>query len=132
MNAIYVNMDSSTYWQSLPTPLEVKNMECGIMELTAKVSPAPKKEVYFCADFADNSVAGNNVMPILRRLKFTQMKDKSGACKKMFNQILWVPIVRTPLNEIRLYITDEEGHLVPFDSCMLTCTLVARKRILPW
>ena len=132
MNAIYINMDSSTFWQSLPSPLEVENMECGILELMAKVSPAPKKEVFLCADFADTSIVGDNVMPILRRIKFTQMKDKSGACKKMFNPVLWVPIVRSPLNEIRLYITDGEGDLFPFDSCMLSCTVVARRRISQW
>ena len=127
MNAIYVDMDSSNHWQVLPKSLHVCHMECGLLEITARIFPAPKGLLYLCADFVESSVAGDSEMPILRRIKFSQMKDGSGACKKMFDPVLWVPIVRDRLDEIRLYITDKDGDITPFDKCTLNCTLVGRE-----
>ena len=99
------------------------NMECGLIEIAGKVIPAPKSDVFFCADFVESSTAGDNLIPVLRKLKFTLMKDKSGGCRKIFTPVLWMPVIRSPLSEIRLYITDSVGDIIPFDVCHLNCTL---------
>ena len=133
MNCVYVDMRTSSESTPLPATLDVGlNSRCGLFEITGKVFPCPKIPVNLCADFVDVSLVGKNVFPVLRRIKFTQSKDGGGSIRKMFHPVLWVPIVRSPLDEIRLYITDDEGDLVPFDSCKLTCTLVGRHKNESW
>ena len=132
MKTIYAHMNSTDHWESLPATLEVERAECALFEIQGKINPCPKSAVYFCADFADTSLIGNYVMPILRRLKLTKMKDESGSIRKTFTELLWVPIVRSPLEEIRLYITDAQGDDVPFEQCSLACTLVGREQVQKW
>ena len=125
MNTVYITMKSTDMRVSLPATLEAAGAEYGLFEITGKLVPCPRSGVYLCADFVDSSLVEGTVLPVLRRIKFSQQKDQSGAVRKTYNPVLYVPVIRNRLDDFRLYITDAEGDLVPFEICSLNCTLVA-------
>ena len=43
----------------------------------------------------------------------------------IYTKILWIPANRTPVKEIRVYLTDEHGNAPPFTNCNIMGTLVS-------
>lgn len=126
MNCLYLSMDSPNQWHSLPETLDMAEYECALFEVSGRVSPLPKQSLFICADFIQSSIVGENTIPVLRRVQFTRNgpDGKAGTLRKIFNKMLWLRVSRSPVSEVRLYITDEHGDVPAFESCSLSCTLV--------
>ena len=118
-------MESLNHQMSLPTTLEVKNYGCAVAEIHGKCFPYPDVPLFLCVDFVEESTVGEKMIPVLRRLNIKQNpKSLDGIINKVFHKMLWLPINRNPLHELRIYISDDKGNIRSFDRCHLSCTLV--------
>ena len=124
MNVVYFNLNSGIGWQSIPEKLHLDGCACALYEISGKVSPSPPSPVFICADFIQRSSAGEKHLPILRRLQFSRGSGQSGTIRKVFNKMIWIPVTRSPISEMKLHISDEQGDILSFDSCQVNCTLV--------
>ena len=124
MNAIYVNMSGPNQLVHLPIEISGHDRGCALFEITGSVHPYTDTPLYLCADFIQESFIGHKRIPILRRIKL-QPNDTGGATlNETFNKMLWLSCNRTPIKELRTYISDAQGHIPPFEECKLSCTLV--------
>ena len=126
MNVIYAAMWSANQQMTLPVSLNVEGQGCALFEITGKVSPYTDRPLFLCADFLENSIMGETQqLPVLRRITLIKDKEGKGATiEQIFSKMLWLPTNRSPVEEIRLYITDERGNPAPFNECSVSCTLV--------
>ncbi len=125
MNAIYATMTSANQFLALPVQINVGNTGCALFEAVGSVSPPINDPLFICVDFIESSMVGDLMLPILRRITLEVQDDgKSAVIDELFNKMLWLPINRSPITEIRVYICDEQGNIPSFKSCHLSCTLV--------
>ena len=125
MNVIYVEMDKGNQQVILPKSLEMEGKGCALFEITGRCSPYTDIPLFLCTDFIENSTAGLKMLPVLRRIKMSpDSESEEGVFDQIFSKMLWLPTNRTPLDEVRVYISDEEGKVMSFDYCNISCTLV--------
>ncbi len=132
MNVIYVDMDSSSQSIALPVTLSMEGHGCALFEIRGRVKPYTSVPLYMCVDFIDNSVIGPKLLPILRRVRLKRIKGNArqeATIEHVFSKMLWLPVNRSPLEEIRVYLSDANGQVPSFDQCHLTCTLVNIPRV---
>ena len=126
MNCIYVFMCSINEKVTFPIPLDMEGKGCALFDIRGKVKPFTNEPLFLCTDFVESSMVGSNKqMPILCNINL--LKDESTGCgiiDPIYNKILWLPTNRTPLKEIRLYISDRHGRFAPLVDCNIDCTLV--------
>ena len=112
---------------TFPIPLDMERKRCTLFDIRGKVKPFTNEPLFLCTDFIESSMVGSNKqMPIL--CKINLLKDESmgggGIIDPMYNKILWLPTNRSPLKEIRLYISNRHGRFAPLVDCNIDCTLV--------
>ena len=126
MNCVYVFMHGITEKVTFPIPLDMGRKGCMLFDIRGKVKPFTNEPFFLCTDFIESSmVRSNKQMPILHKINL--LKDEStggGIIDPMYNKILWLPTNRSPLKEIRLYISDRHGRFKPLVNCNIDCTLV--------
>lgn len=131
MNVIYARMNSPSEVIPLPVELELENKGCALFEIQGKVFPCVTQPLFLCVDFVRESIVGEKMMPILRRV-MTQPLEETDQCSavqeahvdRVFDKMLWLACTRSPVKEFRLYISDAQGNRAPFLRCQLDCTLV--------
>lgn len=125
MNVIYVEMESSNQVVVLPTTLDMEGKGCALFEIRGRCAPFTDMPLFLCTDFIEESTIGTKMIPILRRIELVSAKASPEATfNQVFHKMLWLPCNRTPLNELRVYISDEYGNIRSFDYCQVSCTLV--------
>ena len=130
MNAIYVHMEGLNQTSHLPSPVHMKGQDCALFEISGSVYPYVDGALYLCADFVDDSFMKERMAPILRCLHFTPDDFTGGATiHSSYRQNLWVPCIRSPIKEFRLYIINEQATSPPFLRCNIRCTLAFRRSL---
>lgn len=125
MNTIYVTMTSAHELVHLPVEISGFQKGCALFEISGNVYPYIDDVLYLCVDFIDESIIGPKMIPILRRIRLHPNKNGSGGfIDHTFNKMLWISCNRSPIKELRVYISDAQGNLPPFVDCHIKCTLV--------
>ncbi len=125
-------MDSSSQSIALPVTLFMEGKGCALFELRGRVAPFTSVPLYMCIDSIENSVIGPKLLPILRRVRLKRIKGNARQAvtiEHVFSKMLWLPVNRSPVEEIRVYLSDANGQVPSFDECHLTCTLVCIPRV---
>ena len=104
----------------LPTILEAEGYWCGVVEITGRMSYSKSEPVYLCSDICEESVVGNNKLPVLRRVK----RDAQGIVKAAIHNIIWLEVTRPRITSIKLYLSNGEGDLISLKPHHLHCTLL--------
>lgn len=129
MNAIYVTMTSPTELIHLPVEISGEEKGCALFEIKGHVRPYMEEDLFFCVDFIEESFIGPKMMPILRRI--TMEADETGGggtIHHTFDKMLWLSCNRSPIKELRTYISNASGNIPPFVNCHISCTLVVIPR----
>ena len=126
MTAIYLwtNGDIIT---PLAEPLEIEGYGCGVIGIHGKFTKRKNsnttfsKPLYLCSDICEEVYVNHIKLPSLIqfRVNGSGVIDTSSA-----NNILWIPITRTNISKIRLYITNDRGEIQSFSGKGLYCTLL--------
>ena len=96
---------------------------CGICNLEGKiVTPNYKKSqrLFLCSDICQESYVNSLKLPILCEM----IRNQGGSVINEFYNITWLRILRPTISSLKLYICDEEGSTVAFDSGELRCSLL--------
>ena len=126
MNVIYATMTSSNQSLALPMEIDMASHGCALFEIKGTVFPHKEVSLFLCVDFIEDSILGSRMMPILRRIQLTpnQYREGGAIIDQTFDKMLWLPCNRSPVRELRLYITDDRGNIIPFEETLISCTLV--------
>lgn len=127
MEVVYVKMESTRHKMTLPVELNTENMSVALFEITGRVRPYTPRQIFLCADFIHYSaISSLKQMPVIRKIRLNRFaKDEDvGRINQNYDKMLWLPVNRSPLTEIELYICNEDGQLAPFETCLANCTLV--------
>ena len=127
MNVIYATMHGTSEKISFPSEMDMEGKGCALFEITGNVSPYADIPLFLCADFLQDSiVSARRTLPVLHRisLKRDEKDPPRGLIDQVFYKMLWLPTNRSPVKEIRLYLTDMTGDPAPFAQCTIHCTLV--------
>lgn len=125
MNALYVNMSSPNQLVQLPIDISGDHKGCALFEIKGKVYPYLEDVLFLCVDFIEDSIVGQKMMPILRRIVLHPEVQGGGAIiDQTFNKMLWISCSRSKIKELRVYISDAQGNRPPFVRCQIDCTLV--------
>lgn len=127
-------MDESSHNVILPAEIDIENNQCALFEISGNVFPNVQYPLYLCADFIEESIIGQKMMPILRTLSPTTNQNEEDSAGEadidhMYPELLWLSCNRTPLKEFRVYIVDGLGRKPPFKHMQLKCTLVFQPKI---
>ena len=119
MNAIYFSMKSTSEKITLPISLNMQGKGVALFEINGTVHPYTPKALFLCMDFIESSIVNSEKqMPILRRINLKKKgKNSVVVIDPMYTKILWLLTNCSPIKEIRVYITDENGNALPFQSC---------------
>ena len=118
MKALYLSTQGDDTID-LPVPLEVENYLCGIVEMSGKVNTF-KGDLFLCCHICEESYMGENMIPVLRSIK----RKTNGMVINDINHVIWLPVMRPHISNIRLYISDESGEIKTVDKNKLNCTLL--------
>lgn len=127
MEALYLTVRDTDEQVFLPTTLNLHDYACGVLDVTANFEPYTGKPLFLCCDFIRPSVVGDKLLPALRRLPVQRRKRGDtyfGKISASFQKMLWFPVTRGEIGEIRVYITGKDGEVPSFDQFTLNCTLV--------
>lgn len=120
---IYKQNNANDFIVELPVPLELDGRwECGLMDIQLSPTSFPKQLYVFC-DLCNDSYVSNNKLPILRRLLVRVMRDLNIT----FTIPYYMPIRRTQVKRIRIFIRDSHMQPVTFKRQDLKCTLHIRQ-----
>ena len=125
MNAIYFSMKGTSQIVTLPVKLSnISGMEKPYIELP----------IYLCANFVSNSIIVGSEhptksgmqLPILHQINLKNSHDEDNVLEidPNYNKILWLPSIGSPVEEIRVYLSDRHGNPPPFMHCNIIGTLV--------
>ena len=67
MKSSYISTSGDTTLE-LPVPFEVDGCVCGIIEMSGTLSTY-KGDIFLCSDICEESITGETVMPVLRKIK---------------------------------------------------------------
>ena len=133
MPCLYLNMNSADSNIELPVPLKLNTSGVAIVDISGEYFPrSPGKVYYLCCDFVEPSVLqgkkNSNVFPILRMLNFKAGKNKNedyvDKIKENYAKLIFTGCNRDEVQDLRLYLIDEDGNLPSFEDCQLKCTLL--------
>jgi hypothetical protein len=94
----------------------------GLFGIQGKVIPFNKDEnLYLCCDIIGQAHVGNIKLPCLDIIK---SQERGGNIIMLPSKVMWVGIVRHKISSIRLYITNEKGHIASLKNCQLNCKLL--------
>ena len=118
MKSLYIST-SGDMTLELPVPLEVDGYVCGIIEMAGQLKRNPG-DIFLCSDICEESLAGETVMPVLRRIR----RRGDGLILNDVNHVIWLRIIRPKLTSIRFYIANGKGDIMSFGDEKLKCTLL--------
>ena len=126
MNAVYFSMNKTSETINLPIELDMGNKDVLLFEVDGTVHPYTRGQLFLCADFVESSIVNSNLqMPILRQINLRKRGKKLNiVVDSIYTKILWIPANRTPVKEIRVYLTYEHGNAPPFTNCNITGMLI--------
>ena len=102
----------------LPTPLDIEDYLCGIIELAAKV--VNLKDLFLCCDFCEESVVAEIKIPVLRCIK----RKQTGIIYNNIDHVIWLEVIRPNITSVRLYTANDKGEINAVEKNKLKCTLV--------
>ena len=122
MNTIYLSTNGDTIIPlGLPIIVE-EDYECGVIQLHGRVLANTTEALYLCCDICEESRVEDKMLPVLCRVR----RNQGGVISTDINHVSWLPIVRKPIQHIRLYICTEDGEIVSLRNRRLYCTLQIR------
>ena len=117
----YLKMSKETASFQFPEEILLGGFTCGVFEMKGEITPVVNGEHFFlCGNFIKESIFPEGKIPVLRRIPWN---DK-GMINIKFKKILWLPINREKISEMKLYICDSLGNVPSFNNVSLSCTLV--------
>lgn len=136
---VYMRTDGDTINHVFNMPFDFTNYACGVAQMNGYVhidaegkSGGYKGPLYLCCDMCEDSyMAGNAVYsppcrmmrrPILREIP--PLVGKTGRRNFTIPQIMWLSVTSPLIQNIRLYIVDEDGNIPELDVCDLSVTLI--------
>lgn len=128
MQAAYLKTNGDSIID-FPCSLELDNYGCGIIKLSGKIPDnlksgdkklKKKDSLYLCSDICQESIVNNIFLPVLIKIE----KNNNGIISGNINHVTWLKLKRYSINNLRLYITDEEGDIVLLGDNYLYCTLL--------
>ena len=115
---LWTNGDDIT---QLSETLEVEGYGCGVLDITGKLPQLNSNNVYYlCCNFVEDSFVNKTRLPVLRQIRV----NSKGGIQSDVGHVIWIPIIRTSLSNVRLYITDEEGKIISVGGRGLNSTLL--------
>ena len=118
-------MESGNQQVALPVSHDMHEKGCALFEVRGKLAPYTDIPLFLCTDFIKGSSIGMKMMPVLRRLHLIpDTESEEAVIDQVFHKMLWLPTNRSPVDELRVYISDQHGNLRSFDYCHISCTLV--------
>ena len=120
MKAIYLTCTGDTT-TNLPLPLHIEGYGVGLIEIHGKIEGSKLNNWFLCADICEDSIVGENRLPILRSI---HRKQNGTVINDEMYHVIWLKVVRPHINSIRLYICNELGDIIPLGKNSLTCTLL--------
>lgn len=123
---LYLKLKTETQAFPLPQTLATEGFKCAVLELKGTISPWKKEnDLFLCGNFLSESIIQGKSLPILRRIYF---EDKNlhnfQNINVKFEKLLWVDVSRKKIDEVKLYLCDDEGRIPSFTEVALSCTLV--------
>ena len=109
MNVVYYSMNKMNETINLPIELDMRNKGISLFEVNGTVHPYTWGQLFLCTDFVESSIVNSNFqLPILRWINLRKRGKKPDiVIDPIYTKILWIPANRTPVKEIRVYLTDE-------------------------
>ena len=95
--------------------------ECALAEIEPNVNT---DTLYVCADLCQESYAENTMIPVLRRLR----NIKKGKKPFEFPVLYYVPVKKTHIDRIRIFIRGGKLQLIAKDKTITRCVLHLRRR----
>lgn len=80
-------------------------------------------ELFVCSDLCQDSFVGSSEQPLLRRVFYEDVKNSNI----IYTQPYYVPVKLTDVQQIRIYIKDENGNDASFLKKKVTVTLHFKK-----
>lgn len=120
MKALYLSTTGDSTIE-IPETLEVEGYYVGIVELHGKLDSKRGKTCYLCSDICEESIIGENRLPILRSI---HRKPNGTLINDEMYKVIWLKVMRPSISTIRLYICDETGEIITLGKNSLTCTLL--------
>ena len=79
--------------------------------------------LYLCADYVQPSILGDKLIPVLRKLK-NPNNSQASLVSQEAKEMLWLPTVRSHIDEFWVYIMDSKGEIPTLETCKLNCSLL--------
>ena len=132
MNAIYFSMKGTSQKVTLPHGLDMENKGCSLFDISGMVKPYIEPTIYLCADFVGNSIIVSSEhptersiqLPILHQINLKKTNDDNLVEIDLNYKILWLPTSHSPIEEIRVYLSDRHRNPPAFMHCNIIGTLV--------
>ena len=133
MNAIYFSMKGTSQKVTLSLKLDMENKGCLLFDISGMVKPYIEPPIYLCADFVGNSIVvgfehpteRSMQLPVLHQINLKKTNDNNLVeIDPNYNKILWLPTSRSPVEEILVYLSDQQGNPPTFMHCNIIETLV--------
>jgi len=141
VNRIFVRLTSADTTFNLPTPINVGNSVIALTEIGGTICPRIKcVDLYLCCDIVKWSLAeiGKcaatelNYFPIISRINHRKTKTLGKATTTVRSidmpKPFFVECDRERIESLNLYMINEKGERVSFESCTLSCTLTLKER----
>ena len=109
MNVVYFSMNKMSETINLPVEVDMRNKGISLCEVNRTVHPYTWGKLFLCTDFVESSIVNSNLqLPILRQINLRKKLDI--VIDPVYTKILWIPVSRTPVKEIRVYLAGEHGN----------------------
>ena len=133
MNAIYISMKGTSQKVTLPLEQDMENKGCSLFDISGMVKPYIEPPIYLCADFVGNSIIVGSEhatersmqLPVLHQINLKKTNDDNLVeIDPNYNKILWLLTSHSPMEEIQVYLSDQQGNPPAFTHCNIIRTLV--------
>ena len=133
MNAIYFSMKGTSQKVTLSLKLDMENKGCLLFNISGPVIPYIEPPIYLCANFVGNSIIVGSEhptertmqLPILHQINLKKTNDNNLVeIDPNYNKILWLLTSHSPIEEIRVYLSDRHRNPPAFMHCNIIGTLV--------
>lgn len=130
-----INSSSSNFTTQLSKPLTLNgNWTCSLIKFSypklemSKLASKPEC-IFICTDICEDSFVGNSNLPYIA-IDFIYDKKKNKAMTIVDYMIVLKPKIRkTLISHIKMYISDENGKILSFQSGEASYTLLLEQHI---
>ena len=118
---------------TLPLKLDMENKGCSLFDISSMVKPYIEFPIYLCANFVGNSIVVSSKhptersmqLPVLHQINLKKTDDDNPVeIDPNYKKILWLPTSHSPVEEIQVYLSDQQGNPPAFTHCDIIRTLV--------